>query len=93
MIETIEYADPQDAETSPTKEGDTSNTMFRLDSEYGAGNFKRCATPFAEVVGSSHLRAIVEGVQDVECVVITGLHQDKNDKDKYYLVVKEISVV
>ena len=93
MIETIEYANPQDAETSPTKEGDTSNTMFMLDNEYGAGNFKRCAAPFAEMVGSSQLRAIVEGVVDVECVVLTSLRQDKNDKDKYYLDVKEIAVV
>lgn len=93
MLETIEYANPQDAETSPTKEGDTSNTMFMLDNEYGAGNFKRCAAPFAEMVGSSQLRAIVEGVVDVECVVLTSLRQDKNDKDKYYLDVKEIAVV
>lgn len=93
MVETVEYANPQDAETSPTKEGDTSNTMFMLDNEYGAGNFKRCAAPFVEHVGEAGLRAIVEGVQDVECMIITGLRQDKNDKDKYYLDVKEISVL
>lgn len=93
LIETVEYANPQDAETSPTKEGDASGTMFMLDNEYGAGNFKKCAAPFAEMVGSSGLRAIVEGVQDVECLVLTGLRSKKDDATVKYLDVKEITVL
>lgn len=90
MIESLELANPQD--TMP-KEGDSAGTMFMLDNEFGRGNLKKAAAPFAEMVGSSGLRAIVEGVQDVECVVITSLRKDKNDPDKKYLQIKEIQVV
>ena len=90
MLETLELASPNDA---ASKEGDTSNTMFMLDNEYGAGNFKKCATPFAAAMGFKTTREIVEGVKDVECVIVTTLRKDKNDPDKMYLNVKEIGVL
>lgn len=90
FLETLELANPQDA---APKEGDTSNTMFMLDNEYGRGNLKKCATPFGEALGFSTIREIVEGVKEVECVIITSIRKDKTDPDKLYLNVKEISVV
>lgn len=89
-VEVVELANPQDEEP---KAGDSANTMFMIDNEFGLGNFKMCATYFAEYVGSTNLRAIVEGVEEVECILVSGLRQDKNDKDKFYLVVKEIGIV
>lgn len=89
-VEVVELADPQDAEP---KAGDSSNTMFMIDNEYGLGNLKKCAMYFADYVGSRQLRAIIEGVEDVECILVSGLRQDKTDKDKFYLVVKEIGLV
>jgi len=88
--EAVELADLQDAEP---KAGDTSGTVFMLDNEYGQGNLKKCALPFGAALGFSTIREIVEGVQDVECVVITSLRKDKTDPDKVYLVVKEIEVI
>lgn len=73
--------------------GDTCSTMFMLDNEYGQGNFKKCAKPFAEALGFATLRDIIEGVKDVECIILTGLRADKNDKEKFYMQVKEIQVV
>lgn len=93
MIETIEYANPQDGETSPTKEGDTSNAMYQLGNKWGAGNFKKAAKNFVEHVGESGLSAIVDGVENVECMVLTGLRKDKNDPEKFYLDIKEITVL
>ena len=89
-IECIELADPTD---EAPKEGDTSNTMFMLDNEFGQGNLKKCAAPFAAALNLTSLRDIVEQVQDIEVVVMTGLRTDKNDADKKYLQIKEIDVV
>jgi len=93
LLETVEYANPQDAEEHTTKEGDTSNTMFMLANEYGMGNFKKCALPFQEALGFSTIREVIEGAKEVECMIITGIRIDKNDKDKTYLQVKEIRII
>lgn len=88
--ECMGLADENDAAPAA---GDTCSTMFMLDNEYGQGNFKKCAKPFAEALGFGTLRDIIEGVKDVECIILTGLRADKNDKEKFYLQVKEIQVV
>lgn len=97
MIETIEYSDPLTAEElakgKGTKEGDTCNTMYQLANKYGSGHFKAAAAVFGEHLGLTSLRDIVDQVTDIECIVITSLRPDKNDKDKFYLDVKEIEVV
>jgi hypothetical protein len=90
MIETLELADAQEA---TPKEGDTSNTMFMLDNEYGRGNLKKCSAPFAEALGLTSIRDVVEQVQAVECVIVSSIRVDKNDPDKKYLNVKEIQVL
>ena len=90
LVETVEQADPS-AEAS--KEGDSSGTMFMLDNKYGIGNFKKCAAPFAEALDLTTNREIIEGVKDVECVVITSIRTDKNDPDKEYLNIKEIKIL
>lgn len=90
LVETLELSDPQD--TAPSA-GDTSNTMFMLGNEFGVGNLKKCAKPFQEALQLETIRDVIEQVKDVECVIVTGLRADKNDKDKFYLVVKEITVL
>lgn len=90
MIETLELANPQDP---MPKAGDESNTMFIISNEYGLGNFKKCAAPFAAAMGFKNNREIVEGVKDVECILVSTIRVDKNDPDKQYLSVKELSVI
>ena len=90
MLECLELVNPDEA---MPKEGDTSNAMFMLGNEWGRGGLKKCATPFGAALGFTTIREIVEGVQGVECVIITSLRKDKNDPDKQYLQVKEIQVV
>ncbi len=90
LLETLELADPQ--ATAP-KPGDTCNTMFMLRNEFGLGNFKKTSAPFAEALGLTSIRDILEGVKEVECVIITGIRVDKNDTSKRYLQVKELSLV
>lgn len=90
MVETLELADEQDP---MPKQGDKANTMFMLDNEFGRGNLKKCALPFGEALQLGTIREIVEGVQSVECIIVTGLRTDKNDATKKYLQVKELQVV
>ena len=89
-VECLEMADPAEA---PPKDGDTCNTMFMLDNEFGQGNLKKCATPIAKALGTSSIRDTIEQCTDVECVIVTSLRADKNDPDKKYLQVKELQVV
>jgi hypothetical protein len=90
LMETIELADTT---MSPQDPGSEASTMFLLGNEFGIGNLKKVAAPFAEAMGFTSIRDIVDGVKDVEVVVVTSVRTDKNDKDKKYLQVKEIAVV
>jgi len=89
-IETLELADPS---AEPLKEGDSTSIIFKLDNEYGQGKFKKIAAPIAAVLGTTTNRETIEGCKDMECIIITSLRPDKNDKDKFYTNVKELNVV
>ena len=89
LMETLELADPQLEKDAP---GHTSSIAFMLDNEYGRGNLKKCALPFGEALGLSTIRQIVEGVKEVECLILTTVRKDKTDPDRFYLNVKEIQV-
>ena len=89
-LECLELANPQDEEP---KEGDTANVMFMLDNEYGEGNFKKCAIPFAQALGFTSGREVISGVVDVECLITSSIRPDKKDPDKLYLQLKELQVV
>jgi hypothetical protein len=89
LIETLELSDPQ---LTPDAAGTSCSMAFFLDNEYARGNLKKCAMPFGAALGLGTIREIVEGVKDIECLVLTTLRADKNDKDRFYLNVKEIQV-
>jgi len=93
LIATMELADENLAEEDKPKEGDEANTLFFLDNEIGLGKFKAFANNFAEFAGTRNLKEIVEAVTEVECVLMNGVKADKNDKTKFYLDVKECTVV
>lgn len=90
MVEPMELADPS---MEPPKPGDTSNTMFLLDNEFGRGNLKKCSAPFSSALQLKTLRDVIEQVKDVECLVVTSIRTDKSDPDKKYLNVKDIQIV
>lgn len=89
LIDTIELADPQ---AEPAKPGDESSVLFMLNNEFGLGNLKKCCTPLSVALGTTSIRETVEAAQNVECAVITALRADKNDKDRFYLNIKELAV-
>jgi hypothetical protein len=89
----LELVELEDPEAEVPKEGDTSNVMFMLDNEFGLGNFKKCAAPFAEALGLTSLRDIVEGVKDVEVLIVSNQRVNKKDPSQVYMNVKEIQVI
>jgi len=90
-METLELVDA--ANTVAIKEGDSSNTIFMLNNEYGRGNLKKVCAPIGVALGTGVIREVIEQCKDLECVVITSIRTDKNDPDKKYLNIKELQVV
>lgn len=90
-IETEELSNPTTDE--PIKEGDIATALFMLDNEFGRGNLKKVATPLAMALGTSSIRECVEQAKDVECLVLTSIRKDKNDPDRKYMSVKELTVI
>jgi len=102
LVETLEYAEPSDADYDETdkdavdnrnKPGAKSSTAFMLDNEYGLGNLKKLAKPLAAALGVSKLSEIVDETTDIEVMIITKVRVDKKDPDKKYLDVTQLSVV
>jgi hypothetical protein len=90
----LEVMELVDADAVAPVAGDESSTLFFLDNEYGRGNLKNALAAFLEFAGAdSTNREIVAAVKDVECVILTSYGKNKNDPDKPYLNVKEISVL
>lgn len=91
MLEPLELADP--SEELP-KEGDTASTAFIMGTDFGEGGFKKLASVFVEALQIPNTkRAIVEHVQNVECVIISKVRTDKKDADKKYFSIAELQVV
>lgn len=90
LLETLELADANAEQEG--KEGDECGTIFDLTNEFGQGKLKKAAAPFLESLGMTKIRELVEGAQDIECVVLTGLRTDKKDASKIYLQLNDIQI-
>jgi hypothetical protein len=90
-IETIEQADPS---ADSSKAGDTCNSAYFLDNEIGAGKLKAISVAFAVALGkdSVTIRDLVEA-GPMECLAVTNVRFDKNDKTKSYLDVIDLQVI
>lgn len=90
-LNTEELVDP--AKDTPIEAGDETSVSYMLDNEWGQKFFKKDALPFGEHFATRSLREIVEQTTDIECLIVTSLRQDKSDKTKFYMDVKEIHIV
>ena len=90
-IETLELA--HQAQDEPLKQGDSTSLAFFMDNEFGRGALKKVSIPLAEALGTNTIRELIEACKYVECLVVTSLRKDKNDPDKFYTNIKELSVV
>ena len=91
MVETVELA-KEVSEDKKCVECDETSSLCVLTNEYGQGNLKAICKPIGEALGTSNLSEIVASVKDLECAVTTTLRKDKNDPDKFYTQIKQVTL-
>lgn len=92
LIETKEYANPEDA-AKPLEAGAESSMLFNLTNEFGQGKLKPIARVFGTHFGLSKLSEIIEATKDgVEVMAVTKTRQNK-DKTQTYLEVVQLQVI
>lgn len=90
LIAVQELADVSDV---PPNEGDECSALFNLSNEYGVGNLKKILKPLKEHFGVGRTGDLIEASQGAECLVVTKLRADKNDKDKKYMDIVSLTVL
>jgi len=90
LIETIELSNSQDV---AGKDGDTCNSAFFLDNEFGRGKFKALALSLSEILGTTNQGEIVEQAKNLEVMLLSSVKKDKNDASKVYLNIISIEVI
>lgn len=88
-VETIELAEP---EAVAPKAGDTCNSLYMLDNEFGQGGLKKLLESLQAALGTTVNRATVDACKSIEVIVLTVLQKDKKDPSKIYLKIKELVV-
>ncbi len=91
LVETMELAEPTKDEVPVA--GSAAGTLCMMDNEYGRGNFKLIATPIGAALGLSSPREVIEACIDIECMIVTTIKLDKNDKTIRRMNIKELEVV
>lgn len=90
VVETTELADK---EATPVVAGTKFSQLFMLDNEYGVGNLKKFLKPFAAHFGTSKIGELVrDHIKGVTISAIVKNRKDKNDPDKVYGSLTEITV-
>lgn len=91
VVETVELTDSND---KPVVGGTKFSTAYFLDNEYAIGNMKKFLAPFAEHFGTTSIQSLItEHVKDVTISATIKNRTDKEDKDRKYAVVSNISVM
>ena len=90
VIEVVELADPS-SKVVPV--GTKFSTAFFLDNEYGVGNLKKFLAPFAAHFGKTNLGELIrDEMKNVQIAAVVKNRKDKNDPDKVYAAVDNITV-
>lgn len=91
LVETMELAEA--TKDVALEAGAETSLLCGLGNEWGRGEFKNIATPIGTALGISNNRELIAACNDIECIVVTYLQQDKNDKTKFRTKIKELVVV
>ena len=91
LIETMELAEPT-KDVAPAA-GATAGTLCMMDNEYGRGNLKLIVKPIGEALGIAQVKAVVEAAKDLECVIVTSIKVDKNDKTVERMNIKSVMMI
>lgn len=91
VVETVELKDP---EATPVADGTKFSTAFLLGNKYGVGNMKKFLKPFGAHFQNNSIEALVRDlVKDVRIAATVTNRVDKEDPEKIYGGVKDITVM
>lgn len=88
VVELVEPAVPGETAVPGTK----FSTIFMIDNEFGIGNLKKFLKPFADHFGNSNVGALIQEIKTLRVAATLGHRKDKNDPDKVYALVSNITV-
>lgn len=88
VVELVEPATPGETATPGTK----FSVANLLDNKYGVGNAKKVLATFADFAGSRNPSGIVAAVKDVRIAATLKHRKDKNDPDKIYANISNITL-
>lgn len=91
LIETLELSEPTRDEAP--KPGAVANILCMMDNEYGRGNLKMIVGPIGLALGKNNVKDIVESAKNIECIIVTSIKVDKNDKTIERMNIKAVTVV
>lgn len=90
VLETVELTNP--AEDTAVVPGTKFSTLFMLDNQFGVGNLKKFLKPFQEHFQAANIGDLVGEIKDVDMACLVKNRQDKNDPDKVYGSVTNITI-
>lgn len=90
VVETVELKNSDDKPVIP---GTKFSTAFMLDNEFGVGNLKKFLKPFSEHTGIKAVGALVAEIKDYSIACLVKNRKDKNDPDRVYGSVDNISIL
>lgn len=92
-FETIECVEQNDPNEAPTKAGTKFSVLFFLDNDIAAGRMKQMLAPIAEHFNERSLSTLVtETCKDLIITASVKRRKDKNDPDKHYADVSNITI-
>lgn len=72
--------------------GTKFSTIFMIDNEFGIGNLKKFLKPFADHYGNTNVGELIGEIKDVTVAATLKHRKDKNDPDKVYAIISNLSV-
>lgn len=91
VVETVEL---KDQNATPVADGTKFSTAFLLGNKYGVGNMKKFLKPFGAHFEENSIEKLVRDVvKDVRIAATVTNRVDKEDPDKIYGGVKDITVM
>lgn len=90
VVETVELADPNDKAPAA---GTKFSMAFFIDNEFAIGNLKKFLQPFQAHFGVGNIGALVQEIKEVTISALVKNRKDKNDPEKVYASVNDITVV
>lgn len=90
VIETVELSDP--ASDTAVVDGTKFSQLFMIDNEFGVGNLKKFLQPFQAHFGAPNIGVLVSEIKDVTISALIKNRKDKNDPEKVYASVSNITI-